>query len=137
MVDKISQDWKLLYSAEQNDYTIFKFSRPIKLCNAEDKIIEQGSPHAIFAWSDQDPAPGQDISYHGATKRGVREVVLISGAKNKEDPISDVEVLDFTINKVILPKDSTYYYIKGFEVPKTLTQKRHIIKVFILVLIIK
>ena len=123
----------MLYSAEQNGYTIFKFSRPIKLCNAEDKTIEEGSPHIIYAWSDQDPAPGQDISYHGATKRGNREVVLISGAKNKEDQIPDVEVMDFSINKVVLPKDSTYYYTKGFEVPKTLTQKRHIIKVCFLI----
>ena len=102
------------------------------MCSAEDRIVEEGSPHVIFAWSDQDPAPGQDIYYHGATKRGVKDIVLISGAKNKEDPIPDVEIVDFAINKVILPKDSTFYYVKGFEVPKSLTQKRHILKVYIL-----
>jgi hypothetical protein len=119
----------LLYSAEQNGYTIFKFTRPIKVCNEEDRIIEEGSPYVIFAWSDQDPAPSQDISYHGATKRGVRALVLISGPKNKEDSILDVEIMDFAISKVILPKEGSYYYCKGFEVPRTLTQKRHIVKV--------
>ena len=101
MVDKTSQDWKLLYSAERNGYTIFKFSRPIKLCNTQDKIIEQGSPHVIFSWSVQDPAPGQDISYHGATNRGTKNVNLISdGKKTSTQATNNLEELRFSLANV-------------------------------------
>jgi hypothetical protein len=37
-VDK-NQNYKLLFSAERNGYTIFKFSRPIKLCDSDDMTI--------------------------------------------------------------------------------------------------
>jgi hypothetical protein len=36
----VSQDWRLLFAAERNGYTILKFTRPLKLCNAEDNSIE-------------------------------------------------------------------------------------------------
>ena len=109
MVDKTSQDWKLLYSAEQNGYTIFKFSRPIKLCGAEDRTVDEGSPHVIFAWSDQDPAPGQDISYHGATNRGTKDVILISGPKKDEQVFTNLEELHFPIENV---KDFRFFLIQ-------------------------
>ena len=35
-----NQNVKLLYSSESNGYTILKFSRPIKLCDADDRTIE-------------------------------------------------------------------------------------------------
>ena len=100
LVDTISQDWKLLYSAEKNGYTIFKFTRPIKLCSTEDRIVEEGSPHVIFSWSDQDPAPGQDISYHGATNRGTKDVILLSGPKNEQEVFANLEELHFPIENV-------------------------------------
>lgn len=121
------QDWKLLYAAEKNGYTIFKFERKIKLCDADDRIIEAGSPNVIFAWGLTDPQQGQDISYH--YKRGTKKLVLISGSQAKDEPIKDVEYLDFSINNVILPRADTFYYCEIFQVPKWLTKKRHIIKV--------
>ncbi len=39
MIDK-KQDWKMLYSSYANGYTIFKFQRPILLCDSDDRKIE-------------------------------------------------------------------------------------------------
>lgn len=123
-----NQDWKLLNSSEKNGATIFKFKRSIKLCDENDKTVEEGSPYVIYAFGLTDPAPGKDISYH-LSNRGSKKINFISGADNKEIDLSSTEQLDFVISNVILPPIDTYYYCKGFQVPKNLTQKRHIIKV--------
>ena len=34
------QDWQLLYSREQNGYTVFKFTRLTKTCDSQDREIE-------------------------------------------------------------------------------------------------
>ena len=39
LIDK-EQNWKLLASSQKNGYTIFKFTRPLILCNSEDRVIE-------------------------------------------------------------------------------------------------
>ena len=101
MMDTISQDWNLLYAAEKIGYTIFKFSRLLKLCNAQDKTVDQGTPHLIYAWSDHDPAPGQDISFLNATKRGTKSLNLISnGKKDGYQVTGGQEELHFTIENV-------------------------------------
>lgn len=38
-IDK-HQDWNLLKFSQKNGFTIFKFQRPIKLCNPEDLTID-------------------------------------------------------------------------------------------------
>ena len=91
----------MLYSAEKNGYTIFKFTRPIKLCSTEDRVVEEGSPHVIFSWSDQDPAPGADISYHGVDYRGTKTVNLISDGKRDASEVpNNLEELHFPIQNV-------------------------------------
>jgi hypothetical protein len=64
----------------------------------QDKIIEEGSPYVIFSWSDQDPEPGQDISYHGVHNRGTKSINLISNVK-REVP-NNLEELHFPIQNV-------------------------------------
>ena len=39
LIDK-NQNWKLLASAQTNGYTIFKFTRPLILCDSDDRKIE-------------------------------------------------------------------------------------------------
>ncbi|RNA32042.1 DBH-like monooxygenase 2 -like protein [Brachionus plicatilis] len=122
------QDWHLLKSYESDGISVFKFKRSIKLCDAEDSIIDKGTPNVIFAFGEQDPLPGQDISYH-QSNRGSTKINLITSSKvNVQDDEPDSEVLDITIQNLVLPKQDTYYYCKGFRVPKNLTQKRHIYK---------
>ena len=99
VIDK-NQDWKLLSFAELNGYTIFKFQRPIKLCDAEDRTIEEGTPNVIFAWGDNDPAPGEDISYH-KNHRLSKRISLISNPSSSNQLPADTEEIDFTIQNVI------------------------------------
>ena len=125
-----NQDWKLLYSSESNGINVFKFTRKIKLCDSDDLTIEQGSPFIIYAYGNNDPLPGRDINYHGMN-RGGKVVSFISSTPVKDNFVpDDMETLDATISHVVLPKDDTFYYCKGFEVPREFTQKRHIYKVF-------
>jgi hypothetical protein len=98
LIDKISQDWVLLYATERDGYTIFKFKRPIKLCNSEDNKIETGSPFVIFAYGETDPLPGQDITYH-KSNRGSKVINLIS-SPDKNTQISNLETLEFSIQNV-------------------------------------
>lgn len=127
-MDKISQDWKLLYASEKNGYTILKFTRPIILCDSEDRKIETGTPYVIYAYGENDPMPGQDISYH-KLNRGSKVLNLISGPTDKDLAMPDVEILEFGISNVILPRVDTMYYCNIFKVPDNFTQKRHILKV--------
>lgn len=128
LVDK-NQDWKLLYFSESSGINVFKFTRKIKLCDSDDLTIDQGSPYIIFAYGNQDPSSGGDISYHGMN-RGGKVVSFISSPPVKDTFVpDDLETLDATISHVTLPKLDTFYYCKGFEVPKEFTQKRHIYKV--------
>lgn len=89
----------MLYSAEKDGYTIFKFSRPIVLCDSEDRKIETGSPYVIFAFGDSDPLPGQDITYH-KSNRGSKVLNLISGAPDKNLVIPNMEKLEFSVSNV-------------------------------------
>jgi hypothetical protein len=123
-----NQDWILLKSSESNGVNVFKFKRNITSCDSEDLHIEKGSPYVIYAYSDADPVPGTDIAYHGSM-RGSTKLNLISVAdESPKQPEPNTEILDITIENLILPKQDTYYYCKGFQVPKSLTQKRHIYK---------
>lgn len=122
------QDWILLKSSEKNGINIFKFKRNITMCDSQDFTIEKGSPYVIYSYGDRDPLPGSDISYHGSN-RGSTKINFINSAdiieSNEE---MNIETLDITISNLIMPKQDTFYYCKGFRVPKTLTQKRHIYK---------
>ena len=100
VIDK-NQDWKLLSSAESNGYTIFKFQRPIKLCDADDRTIEEGTPRVIFAWGKSDPAPGQDISYHESNRLS-KGISLISYQSRSSNQVpADSEEIDFVVQNVI------------------------------------
>jgi hypothetical protein len=39
LIDK-SQDWRLLFATQRDGYTIFKFSRPLRLCEPEDLALQ-------------------------------------------------------------------------------------------------
>jgi hypothetical protein len=78
-----SQDWKLLNASKKNGYTIFNFTRLLKLCKTDDLNIESGSPFLIYAFGSAAPRGTNDIAYHGGS-RGARVVNLISTSSNKE-----------------------------------------------------
>ena len=83
----------------------------------------------IFAYGASDPATGSDIIYHGFTKRGNAEVLLISSTHNDEQTLpSNIMKLQFSFNNVILPRNETYYYNEVQKVPD-LTSKMHILRV--------
>ncbi len=67
--------------------------------------MKQGSPYTIFAWGENDPIDGQDISYHLAN-RGSKVIMWLKGEeKNKSyQQINDepIEKLSFTISNVII-----------------------------------
>ena len=83
----------------------------------------------IFSFGDSDPAPGKDISYHGASNRGSKGVVLISSSVNDQQEIpSDIQRIDFSFYGVIIPKADTIYYNEVHKIPD-LPNEMHIIKV--------
>ena len=65
------------------------------LCN-----LKEGSPHLIVAYGKSDPLPGKDIGYHGLDSRDTKQVVLISGAINKEEDFGELETYDFMVENV-------------------------------------
>ncbi len=93
------QNWFLLYSTFKDGYTIAKFTRKIKLCDAtgEDLNIESGTPYVIFAWGDS--FENSDISYHGPTSRGSKTVPLIARSNTKSEiNMNEIEIVDFKVN---------------------------------------
>ena len=123
-----SQDWKLLNASKKNGYTIFKFTRLLKLCKTDDLNIEPGSPFLIYAFGSAAPQGTNDITYHGGS-RGARVVNLISTSSDKEISIPNLEIFEYSIKNVILPPSDTFYYCKMIQIPTNLTEKRHIMKV--------
>ncbi|CAF1040449.1 unnamed protein product [Brachionus calyciflorus] len=102
--------------------------KSINLCDEEDLKIDSGSPNIIFSYGENDPQPGRDITYHG-TNRGTVKINLISSTDEiVSSPEPDTEIIDFDVKNVIFPKVDTTYFCKGFQIPKNLTQKRHVYK---------
>ena len=62
--------------------------------------FKSGSPHLIFAYGASDPKPDLDISYHGSENRGTQQVLLISGAVNKEQDVEGIETMEFLLENV-------------------------------------
>ena len=129
IIDKI-QDWTLLNASQTGGYTIFKFTRPLVLCNPGDitiqvftldwlKLIQHfskqnadkltkdfnvkiGSPFLVWSFGTSDPASGSDISYHGSVNRGSKNAVIIGSAGNSAQTIPKQELVYFSIQNVII-----------------------------------
>jgi hypothetical protein len=56
----------------------------------------------IFAWGENDPLPGQDISYHGNKNRRQKKVNLLSTTQNKEENVYDSIAIDFKVANVFV-----------------------------------
>ena len=91
--------------------------------------MQIGSPHAIYAYGNSDPATNGDISYHGFSNRGSQGIVFISSSANDQQAMPvNVQKLQFHISNVIIPSRETYYYNVIQKVPD-LPSKMHILKV--------
>ena len=93
------QNWFLLSAMIKDGYTISKFTRKIKLCDAtgEDLNIESGTPYVIFAWGES--FANNDISYHGTNNRGSKTVPLIARSNSKSViNMNEIEMVDFKVN---------------------------------------
>ena len=92
------QNWFSLLTILKDGYTIAKFTRKIKICDAkgDDLDIESGTPYVIFAWSNT--LSNNEISYHGVN-RGSKTLPLISSLNLKAQiDMSQVETIDFKVD---------------------------------------
>jgi hypothetical protein len=68
VVDEI-QDWHLIDGKEIDGYTILKYKRPLKSCDAKNDLeIKAETNYLIFAWNDEKPVNGL-WKYHGQNRR--------------------------------------------------------------------
>ena len=106
-------------ATQYNGYRIFKFKRPLILCNSEDRPVEvifyavlfsiniaclfyqlkSGSPYVIFAYGLKNPEAGKDISYH-ESQRGGKTVNLISNVVFSDSSFQDTETFEMKISNV-------------------------------------
>ena len=95
----VEQKWTSLMTKSQDGYLISKSTRKIKQCDStgEHIDIEKGTPHVIYAWSDQ--FSNGDIAYH-QTNRSTRNLPLVSVLKSIDDQtyFDNLETTDFFVN---------------------------------------
>ena len=85
----------------------------------------------IWAYSDDDPANENLVSYHG-TRRGTRSVFLFGHATQRFDDLNDAETMiwDMKANSFKIPEDKhTHYNCHLIKGPDVADVKHHIIGV--------
>ncbi|GFR80888.1 DBH-like monooxygenase protein 1 [Elysia marginata] len=124
-----SQDWSLLSGQENGQYTVLKVARKLDTCDDQDVPIMPGTTRVIFAYSPNDPASDDTISYHGST-RGTKSVLLLDPPTSDKQTInlpSDVKTLEFTNRNVSVPSTDTTYWCTAWKIPD-LGGKHHMIR---------
>lgn len=92
------QVWTPLLTKALDGYLISKSTRKIKMCNTTDERldIEAGTPHVIFAWSDN--FANNEAAYHG-NNRNSKTLPLLSSLNLKINlNMSQVVTTDFRVN---------------------------------------
>ena len=104
LIDK-QQDWSLVALTRLGEFSIIKFTREIRTCDAnnEDINIETGTQKVIYAWGTSFTTSG-DIAYHGFNSRGSASVQLISTLNQKAafESNEPMTTYDFTVNVIFL-----------------------------------
>ncbi|RUS81877.1 hypothetical protein EGW08_010347 [Elysia chlorotica] len=124
-----SQDWTLISGQESGDYTMLKMVRKLDTCDDQDLPIMPGTTRLIYAYSPNDPASDDAISYHGST-RGTKSVLLLEPPTNEQQATafpSDVKTLEFTNRNVSVPSTDTTYWCTAWKIPD-LGGKHHMIR---------
>jgi len=125
------QDWTLLSADEVDDVTTMTFTRKLDTCDDEDMAIMEGTTRVIYAYHPNDiGAAGTGMSYHGATRRGAKSLLLLDPPASDipETPESkDVVTFDIINRNYTVPADDTTYHCSTFMMPD-LGSKHHLIK---------
>ena len=137
-VDKY-QDWRMLGSKTEGAYTSIMFRRKIKLCSSTvrpnstdiDHDFVDGTQVFIYAYGTSLNANGDDVSYHGASSRGIKVMPLLNTVNQVVNlDMSKVEIADFRVNVTLNSKSKTTYHCEMFKIPTDwLKTKRHMIRV--------
>ncbi|KAJ8300644.1 hypothetical protein KUTeg_022163, partial [Tegillarca granosa] len=123
-----SQDWKLLHGEENNFGTSLKFVRPLKSCDSDDLEITDDTVHLIYAYHPDDPTSFTSLPWHGASRRGSKSLLLLSGTDNSHKVMpSDVKTFVFSNRNFHVPAKDTTYHCTTFKLPD-LGKKHHMIK---------
>ncbi|XP_051954255.1 DBH-like monooxygenase protein 2 homolog [Xyrauchen texanus] len=115
------QNYKLLSLTESNGTTVMKFQRSIEACDVNDLPIMNLPIKLIYAYGQTD-----DITYHGTTKRGTKELNLLKYMPRVTPPNSNY--FDMTMANFTVPANQTYYHCKIMKAP-TFNQKQHIYRI--------
>ncbi|KAK3087968.1 hypothetical protein FSP39_012921 [Pinctada imbricata] len=121
-----SQDWFLLHGEENGFGTVLKMIRKLDTCDPNDMKISNDTIRAIFAYSPNDPADDNSITYHGPTHRGAKSLMLLTRTKIPAIP-SDALTKDFLNDNYHVPANDTTYSCRIFSLAD-ITKKHHVVK---------
>ncbi|KAJ8300645.1 hypothetical protein KUTeg_022164 [Tegillarca granosa] len=123
-----SQDVQLLHGEENDFGTVIKFVRKLDTCDNDDIKITDDTMRLIYAYHPDDPSSMDSLVWHGASRRGTRSVLMLSGPKISVYSLpSDSKHFDFTGKQIHVPGKDTTYMCTGFKFPD-LDRKHHMIK---------
>ncbi|KAH3863954.1 DBH-like monooxygenase protein 1 homolog [Dreissena polymorpha] len=122
-----SQDWHLLYGAENTWGTVLKVTRLLDTCDPDDYTISDDTVHLLYAYHPDDPADDNNIPFHGSRRHGSKSISLTTKMTPPELP-SDVQYIDWMNGKVLVPNKETYYRCKTFTFDQ-LHKKHHLVRV--------
>ncbi|XP_067939715.1 DBH-like monooxygenase protein 2 homolog [Watersipora subatra] len=128
-----SQDVTLISASEANGVTRVQFRRKLDTCDkAGDNIITTSTTRLLYAYQLWDPEDNKLTSadYHGATKKGSKNIYLLDSKTGKRvAPLpDDVQTFDITVKNYTVAAQRTTYYC-GFTRPLALDDLHHIIAI--------
>eukprot|EP00062_Callorhinchus_milii_P013958 gi/632962755/ref/XP_007897496.1/ PREDICTED: DBH-like monooxygenase protein 1 [Callorhinchus milii] len=119
------QDYQLEYGMENNTHTILAFSRNLKTCDNNDKIITDNTVRVIWAYHPEDV--GRDGPKYHSLNRGRKSLHLLDPDMDRVIP-SDLLAFDIRHYNISVPEKDTTYWCQIFKLPE-LNKKHHVIKV--------
>lgn len=120
-----SQDWALTEGIEDAGWTVLKFERLYDTGDAEkDHQILRGTTRIIFSWSDTEPSPGDDPTYHGKN-RGSQSINFFGLLKENPAIPSNAINLTFLVDNVRVPSADTTYWCTAFDGGAAIGEKVH------------
>ena len=119
-----SQDYELVVGYEDEGVTVLRFRRKIETCDSDyDLTITNDTFRVIWAYSDQDPAPGTSPEWSQLDRAGGRLLHIYQGnVQSTLEP--NLKKWVVTPNHVTLPEEETLYWCTIVKLP-VLTQKHH------------
>jgi hypothetical protein len=95
-----SQDWSLLDSSQNQTHIIFKFWRYYKTCDDSHdlEILKDNTLRLIYVFGDKTPDMNNETFEY--TRKGTRNVLLLSLECEHYKKDEDLEIFDFTVQNV-------------------------------------